>query len=155
MLVHDHEVLTSQVEHVAALVNGLLQKSFEPATIREELMQQVELLKDQLLEHFGFEEEAAFPFLMKAMPNDASRLQAMSVDHDRIARHLVEVAELLRLTGKQTLQLQAGPIAATFEQFLNYYRSHVHEEFEILSAMQCNLTDEQRRELSAIAERLV
>src|SRR5512145_2378187 len=95
MLVHDHEVLTSQVEHVAALVNGLLQKSFEPAMIREELMQQVELLKDQLLEHFGFEEEAAFPFLMKAMPNDASRLQAMSVDHDRIARHLVEVAELL------------------------------------------------------------
>lgn len=155
MLVHDHEVLTSQVEHVAALVQGLSDRSFDPASIREELIKQVELLKDQLMEHFGFEEEAAFPFLTKVMPEDAPRLQAMSLEHDRVARHLVEVSELLRLTTRQTLQLQTGPIAATFEQFLNCYRSHVHDESEVLSAMQCKLTEEQRRELSALAEQLV
>lgn len=155
MLVHDHDVLTSQVEHVAAMVSGLSGNSFDAATLRDELINQVDLLKDQLLEHFAFEEEAAFPYLTSAIPEDAPRLRSMSAAHDRIARCLVEVSELLRLTTRDTIQPQTGPIAATFERFLNHYRSHVREESEVLSSLQTKLNDEQRRELSSLAEKLV
>jgi hemerythrin-like domain-containing protein len=155
MLVHDHEVLTSQVEHVGALLFGLLDKTFAPESMRDELLQQVELLKDQLLEHFGFEEEAAFPYLVDAMPVNADRLRSLASTHDRIARCLIEVADLIRLTTKDTLGLQTGAIAGAFEGFLNHYRSHVRDESEILDAVEHGLSDEQRRELSDIAKQLV
>jgi hemerythrin-like domain-containing protein len=155
MLVHDHEVLTSQVEHVSALVHGLLGKEFAPASMRDELLGQVDLLKDQMLEHFGFEEEAAFPFLIDAMPEDSEKLRALTLAHERIARCLVEVSELIRLTTKDTLELQTGPIAAAFDRFVNHYRSHVGEESDILDAMENRLTGKQRRELSDIAKELV
>lgn len=155
MLVHDHDVLTSQVEHVAAMLHGLSGSSFDAATLRDELINQVDLLKDQLLEHFAFEEEAAFPYLINAMPEDAPRLRAMSGAHDRVARCLVEVSELLRVTTRETLARQSGPIAATYERFLNHYRSHVSEESEVLSSLQTQLSEEQRRELSSLAAKLV
>jgi hemerythrin-like domain-containing protein len=155
MLVHDHEVLTSQVEHVGALLFGLVGKDFAPESMRNELVQQVELLKDQLLEHFGFEEEAAFPFLVNAMPEDAERLRSLASTHDRIARCLIEVADLIRLTTNDTLGLQTAAIAGAFDGFVNHYRSHVREESGVLDAMERRLTDEQRRELSDIAKRLV
>lgn len=155
MLVHDHEVLTSQVEHVSALVYGLLGRDFAPEPLRDELLQQVDLLKDQLLEHFGFEEEAAFPFLSHAMPDEADRLRSLAQAHDRIARCLVEVSDLIRLTTKTTLGLQTGVIAAAFERFMNNYRSHVREESEVLDAMESKLSLEQRREFSNIARDLV
>lgn len=155
MLVHDHDVLTSQVEHVAAIVRGMSSHHFDAAALRDELINQVDLLKDQMLEHFAFEEEAAFPYLTNAMPEDAPRLSQMSAAHDRIARCLVEVSELLRLTSRETIQPQTGPIAATFERFVNHYRSHVREESEVLTTLQTKLSDDQRRELSSLAEKLV
>jgi hemerythrin-like domain-containing protein len=155
MLVHDHEVLTSQVEHVGALLFGLLGRDFAPESMRDELVQQVDLLKDQLLEHFGFEEEAAFPFLVHAMPEDAERLRSLASTHDRIVRSLIEVVDLIRLTTKDTLGLQTGAISGAFEGFVNHYRCHVREESEVLDAMEHRLNDDQRRELSDIAKRLV
>lgn len=155
MLVHDHDVLTSQVEHVAAMLHGLSGNDFDAATLRDELINQVDLLKDQLLEHFAFEEEAAFPYLTNAMPEDAPRLHSMSAAHDRVARCLVEVSDLLRVTTRETLARQTGPIVATFERFLNHYRSHVSEESEVLSTLQTKLSAEQRRELSSLAAKLV
>lgn len=155
MLVHDHEVLTSQVEHVSALVYGLAGRDFGPESMRDELLQQVEILKDQVLEHFGFEEEAAFPFLTNAMPSESDQLRALALAHDRIARDLVEVAELIHLTTKMTLGPQTASIAAAFERFVNGYRSHVREESELLDKMENRLSEEQRREFSRIAKELI
>ena len=155
MLVHDHEVLTSQVEHVSALVYGLLGGAFAPEAMRDELLMQVESLKDQLLEHFGFEEEAAFPFLAEAIPDNAELLRSLGQSHDRIARNLVEVADLVRLTTKETLAPQTGPIASAFDRFVNAYRSHVGEESEVLGAMEERLSPSQRDQLSDIAKKLL
>ena len=155
MLVHDHEVLTSQVEHVRALVRGLLGKAFAPESLYEELLQQADSLRDQLLEHFGFEEEAAFPFLVNALSEHAETLRSLSLAHERVVRCLVEVVDLVRLTTKDTLGLQLGPIAAAFERFANAYSSHVNEESEVLDVMQEQLTGSQRQALSAIAKKLL
>ncbi|HEY5958939.1 MAG TPA: hemerythrin domain-containing protein [Polyangiaceae bacterium] len=155
MLVHDHEVLTSQVEHVSALIYGLVGKEFSPEPLRDELVQQIESLKDQLLEHFGFEEEAAFPYLLSAMPEAAERLRSLAQAHDRIARCLVEVAELALLTTRATLGPQTGAIAAAFERFVNHYRMHVREESDVLASMAEGLSIEQRREFSDLAKTLV
>lgn len=155
MLVHDHEVLTSQVEHVGALVHGLLERSFAPDTLHDELVQQVDSLRDQMLEHFGFEEEAAFPFLTNALPENAEMLRSLALAHERIARCLVEVADLVRLTTKETLGLQTGPIAAAFDRFDNAYRSHVNEESEVLDVVEEQMTSSQRQALSDIARKLL
>jgi iron-sulfur cluster repair protein YtfE (RIC family) len=155
MLVHDHEVLTSQVEHVGALVSGVADRGFPAAAMREELVQQVEMLKVQLIEHFAFEEEAAFPYLIQAIPNDAERLRALARAHDRIARCLVEVAELVRLTTRETLLPQTGPIAAAFETFVNHYRRHLEEEADVLGSLEQKLSQEQQRELSHIANEFI
>jgi hemerythrin-like domain-containing protein len=136
MLVHDHGVLTSQVEHVGALVKGLLDKTFSPEALHDELLQQIELLRDQMLEHFGFEEEAAFPFIVDVLPEQAVPLRSLIVAHEQIARQLVSVVELLGLTNKDTLGLQVGPIASTFDRFLNVYRSHVSEEVQFLDLIE-------------------
>jgi hemerythrin-like domain-containing protein len=155
MLVHDHEVLTSQVEHVSALIYGLVGKKFTPDAMRDELVQQVGLLKDQLLEHFGFEEEAAFPYLLTAMPTEGERLRSLSQSHDRIARCLAEVSELALLTTRETLGLQTNAIAAAFERFVSHYRTHVREESDVLSSMEQGLTPEQRSEFSELAKTFV
>jgi hemerythrin-like domain-containing protein len=155
MLVHDHEVLTSQVEHVRALVRGLLGKTFAPESLYEELLQQVDSLRDQLLEHFGFEEEAAFPFLVNALPEHAETLRSLCLAHERVVRCLIEVVDLVRLTTRDTLGLQLGPIASAFERFANAYGSHVDEESEVLDVMQQQLTGSQRQALSDIARKLL
>jgi hemerythrin-like domain-containing protein len=155
MLVHDHDVLTSHVEHVSALMYGLVGRKFSPESLHDELVQQLELLKDQLLEHFGFEEEAAFPYLAEKLPQHREGVRSLSVAHDRIARALTEAYDLLRLTNRDTLALQVGPIAEAFERFVNGYRNHVREESDILSAMEAELTISQRGELSEIARGLI
>jgi len=155
MLVHDHEVLTSQVEHVTALVRGLFDRSFAPGALHEELLQQIDSLRDQMLEHFGFEEEAAFPFILTVLPENAAALRALSAAHERIVRCLAEFVDLVRLTSKDTLELQMGPIAAALERFTNAYDSHVNEESELLDVIEEQLTASQRQALSDIARKLL
>lgn len=155
MLVHDHDVLTSHVEHISALMYGLIGRKFSPDAMRDELLQQLELLRDQLLEHFGFEEEAAFPFLAEKLPDHGPAVRSLMQAHDRIGRALSEALELVALTTRETFSLQVAPVAETFERFVNHYRSHVREESEVLSVMESELTHSQRDHLSQIAKGLV
>ena len=155
MLVHDHDVLTSHVEHISALMFGLTGRQFAPEAMRDQLLQQLELLRDQMLEHFGFEEEAAFPFLVEKVPGHAQAVRALMQAHDRIGRSLTETVELVTLTNRDTFSLQVSPVAESFERFVNNYRSHVREEAEVLTAMEAELSQSQRDALSEIAKGLI
>lgn len=155
MLVHDHGVLTSHVEHVSAIMYGLIGRKFAPESMRDELVQQLELLRDQLLEHFGFEEEAAFPFLAERLPQHAPMVRALAQAHDRIGKALSNVHELILLTTRDTFPPQVAPIAEAFENFVTCYRSHVREESEVLDVLEAELSQSQREQLSEIAKKLV
>jgi len=151
MLVHDHDILSSQVEHVTALVRGLTNPALNSNSLCAELIQQAELLRDQLLEHFGFEEEGAFPFLADLIPSEKANINALSSAHDSIAGAISQVVQLGRLASRETLTADLGPIINAYDRFYTAFSAHVQAEAEFLSRVSSALDDNQRR---AVEERM-
>ncbi len=81
LLHNDHALLSSQVVHVVALVKALEQGTTSTASLFAELARQMELLQQQLREHFAFEEAQAFPQLRIARPDMAPALEPLHQQH--------------------------------------------------------------------------
>lgn len=92
LLLDDHALLSSTVIHVAALVRRFAVGRFEAAGLQAEIARQVELLREQLVQHFDFEETTAFPTLEETFPSHREHLQTFVAQHDGILR----VFEILR-----------------------------------------------------------
>jgi len=113
------------------------------AAARKELLDLLESLRDELLQHFADEEEALFPFVRNVVPAKATVVDKLEASHDTICGSIVRIAHLASHGSD-------APLVALYERFEHAYAEHSSDERHLFDELSRALDDAQRRELSAL-----
>lgn len=130
LLDDDHELLRSQVAHVASMLRLLNTGLTALATAILEATRQSELLDNQLREHFAFEEAVVFPFIRSKYPGMVVELHDLISQHDIMNRTM----ETLLATLKQPSydQDETLTILNAFEAEFEHHASVEERLFKVL-----------------------
>ncbi len=115
---HDHAALSDALEALVAA-----RKSGADAPTIVEL---AEHLRDELLDHFGDEEEHLFPELTKLVPAASAELDELQQGHDGLCGLAVRIAVSAETSPNQ--------LDALMERLETAYRQHARREIEVLRA---------------------
>ena len=129
LLHDDHALLSSQVVHVVTLIKSLGDNRGAGGSLISEVLRQTELLRQQLLEHFAFEEEEAFPRLDDRYPAIKTKLQQLQEQHERV---LASFEELRSVLWDESKGLSAEDRAARCDRFESAFTLHAAEETALL-----------------------
>jgi len=141
-LTHDHLPLTQAVDNLRSLL--LEQPDVNTfSECWENIGDLTEFLRDELLEHFGREEEALFPFVVDALPELGACVASLESEHDSLCGAVTRLAHLAQ-RGQDVLQEQFPLAQATFERFETNYLQHAEKERDFLQAIAKGLTPSQR-----------
>jgi iron-sulfur cluster repair protein YtfE (RIC family) len=88
LLSDDHALLTSQVRRAVALLRVHVEAGLEESSSELEATRQLDMLSDQLIEHFEFEENTLFPELEVQFPEQSSQFGVFRKHHEQILRAL-------------------------------------------------------------------
>jgi len=132
LLSDDHTLLSSQVIHVKVLLRVLADGHFESVALHAELLQQIDLLGDQLIEHFEFEESTAFPRLEKRFGKYCARFQTFLAEHVQILKAFEAFRSDLRLERSQLKPIDVLSKAAFFE---STFKRHATSETQLFDEL--------------------
>ncbi len=132
LLHDDHALLNSQVVHVVTLIKSLGDKQSTSSSLISEVLRQTEILRQQLLEHFAFEEEEAFPRLDDRYPAIKSKLQQLQEQHERV---LASFEELRSVLWDESQGLLAQDTTARCDRFESAFTLHAAEETALLRGL--------------------
>ena len=128
LLHDDHALLSSQIVHVIALIKSLEGGQSSAVALVSEVLRQLEILRQQLHEHFAFEEEEAFSRLSDQHPAYKERLQHLIEQHDQI---LAAFEELRSIPWAQSQGVSAPDAAARCYRFESAFTEHAAAETEL------------------------
>jgi iron-sulfur cluster repair protein YtfE (RIC family) len=129
LLHDDHSLLSSQVVHVVTLIKSLEDGGQIAASHYSEVLRQMEILRQQLLEHFAFEEEEAFPRLDDKFPKVHSKLEQLQSQHDSVLTAFEALRSALWTETKASLVPDA---TARCDRFESTFQLHAAAETELL-----------------------
>jgi|SRR5664280_236139 len=132
LLSDDHSLLSSQVIHVVALLQAIVEGRFEAAALNSEIIRQTDLLQGQLVEHFEFEEKTAFPRLQERFPEFSSQLEAFLAQHDQILKAFEELQSNLNLELSQLNHVSVFSKATFFE---SAFERHATSETQLFNEL--------------------
>ncbi len=127
LLHDDHLLLSSQVVHVSSLIESM--DAGLSVSLQSEVLRQIEILRQQLQEHFTFEEEEAFPRLRDKYPTIQGKLQRLLGQHKNILSALEELRVLPWGQINGTSTREAADRCRSFEAA---FTSHANEENALL-----------------------
>jgi Hemerythrin HHE cation binding domain len=153
-LEHDHVPLGELVGAMRSSLDSVARGERGPADIHVEVSEAVAQLHDDLLEHFGREEEGFFPFLLETLPDVAGRLAALSAAHDTLCGSLTRLSHLAS-RGPDTFVDQFRQVEALFERFESAYTEHARDERAFLRDVDRCLNRDQRAALLEAARGLL
>jgi hypothetical protein len=137
-LEHDHVTLSQAVAELRAQA-----AAGRPGFPDDEFIGKLQKLAEELFEHFAREEEGLFPFISKALPDQAEAIAQMQAAHDRICGAASRIAQLGdRPSAELALSL--------FQRFDAEYTGHAQREAEFLRSLSSRLTKAQRSELASV-----
>ena len=132
-LADDHTLLSSQVVHVVALLNAFEGGQFPLARLHTEILRQSEILRNQLAEHFAFEEVTAFPHLEEHFPAYKAELRGVLAQHDSV---LVAFEYFWSALNEDPNQLKRAELIARGQAFEQEFERHATEETSLLRELQ-------------------
>jgi hemerythrin-like domain-containing protein len=138
LLVDDHALLSSSVIHVVALVRRFAAGRFEAAGLQVEIVKQVELLHEELVHHFEFEETTAFSRLEELFPLHRVQLQNFIAQHDGILRVFEIVRTELSFEGAPADGRSAQRKALAFERV---FEEHATAETKLFNELASKLSE--------------
>ncbi|MCB9749032.1 MAG: hemerythrin domain-containing protein [Myxococcales bacterium] len=147
-LEHDHGPLTEWVETLRQHISDLRGEP-SPASVRAlhpAFSEAVEELRDDLLEHFGREEECLFPFLCDTLPELRARIEALEAGHDQICGALLRLGYLADREVDEFIE-QLDQVINTFGRFDDAYIQHAADERDLLHRANAGLNPAQRAAL--------
>ncbi len=148
-LEHDHGPLSEWVETLRQLIDTLRDAPAPIERARElhpTLTEAVSELRDDLLEHFGREEECLFPFLYETLPALRPQVEVLESGHDRICGALLRLGYLAD-RDVDTFVGQLDQVVNTFRRFEDAYVKHAAEERDLLQHADATLDPAQRAAL--------
>ena len=129
LLHDDHSLLSSQVVHVVTLIKSLKDSGHIAASHFSEVLRQMEILRQQLLEHFAFEEEEAFPRLDDKYPTIRFKLEQLQAQHDGV---LVAFEALRSVLWADTKEPRVPDPSASCDRFESEFELHAAAEAALL-----------------------
>jgi hypothetical protein len=140
---HSHTAITRLVEEVARLVRA--PPSRRPQD-RELLGDRLQLLRDELLQHFAAEEEGLFPFLRSNLPAMSEVVDGLASAHDVICGAVVRMGHLAdddRGAAEEALLGQ-------FARFERAYVEHSRGEATLLEELARTLDNGHKEQLTEV-----
>jgi iron-sulfur cluster repair protein YtfE (RIC family) len=137
-LEHSHGHLTK-----AAVEIGRLVRTGES---RDELVDRLDVLREELLQHFAKEEEGLFPFLLATFPAKADAVLRLSAAHDSICGALVRLSHLVA----RDPEAATAALVALYERFEEAYGKHSQDEATLLGDLGRTLSGPQRAQLAEL-----
>ncbi len=131
LLHNDHALLGSQVVHVVALVKSVDQNPSSAIPLFTELTRQMALLRQQLIEHFAFEEAQSFPRLAASFPDASPRLDQLRQQHGLILGVFDQLVAALQTTSEPDW----SAAVACSNRFESNFTEHVTAETEVLRGL--------------------
>jgi iron-sulfur cluster repair protein YtfE (RIC family) len=146
----EHGPLTERVSQLQVLFAAVAGGNRLVSTVQAELRGHLEWLRDELLDHFGREEEVYFPYLREAVPPVAAEVERLESAHDQICGAL---SRMQYLTARSSRRFEEGfeHLAHVFARFAETYSIHASSEREVLRSAAARLTEAQRAELVEVA----
>jgi len=146
----EHGPLTERVSQLRLLFGAVAAGERRVPTVQAELRGHLEWLRDELLDHFGREEEVYFPYLRDALPQVVPEVDRLESAHDQICGAL---SRMQYLTARGSRRFEEGfeHLAHVFERFAETYTLHASSEREVLRSAAAQLTEAQRAELAEVA----
>jgi hypothetical protein len=149
-LEHDHVGLTQLIAELRGLLVSIERGGASVEAMHGRIHDLALELRDELLEHFGDEEEGVFPYLAELRPELVPELEKLSVGHDALcgtAARIAGLAERGHAEFAQALPL----VTSLFGRLDTAYEDHARVELAFLRRAGGLLGDGERR---ALAERL-
>jgi iron-sulfur cluster repair protein YtfE (RIC family) len=144
---HSHAALNKLALEVRELVLTREGGRSTAAATRHRLLARLEVLRDELLEHFANEEEGLFPFVRKNVPTTATTIDRLLDAHDAICGAVVRLAHFVA-HDSGALDTHRSTLAALYERFEHAYAAHADDEANLLEELGHALDSGQRRQLS-------
>ena len=151
----DHGPLTEQVAHLRRLLEQVTGQDRTPLDVQDAFAAAANTLHDELLEHFGFEEECVFPFLSDTLSQLADEIRLLEASHDTICGALVRLQHLAQRDEGQAFVALFSQVLHVFERFDKVYSDHVAQEAALLNKAALQLSSDQRKALNDAAEGLL
>jgi hypothetical protein len=151
-LEHDHGPLSESVLTIREMIQTVRRGSeheldvqfADAARIHATFAEAVGEFREDLLEHFGREEECLFPFLVDTLPDLRAAVEALESDHDQICGALVRLGYLAE---RDSFAEQFNQVVHTFTRFENAYLDHAAAEIALLRRADAALDRVQRAAL--------
>jgi iron-sulfur cluster repair protein YtfE (RIC family) len=146
----EHGPLTERISELGALFAAIAAGQRRISTVQAELRGHFEWLRDELLDHFGREEECYFPYLRDTLPEVRADVDRLESAHDQICGAL---SRMQYLTARSGRRFEEGfeHLAHVFTRFAETYTLHATSEREVLRDAAARLTPQQRAQLVEIA----
>jgi hemerythrin-like domain-containing protein len=152
-LEHDHVHLNRMVASLREALDDTLRGEREMTQLRDDLIEFIELVRDEVYPHFDREETGLFPYIGELFADLQPRIESLSTAHDRICG----VASRLEFALSQDIaafEASFDTIVALFARFDANYARHAREEQELIRSLAGRLTEPQRREVARLLAEL-
>jgi iron-sulfur cluster repair protein YtfE (RIC family) len=113
---------------------------------REQLIDRLEILREELLRHFAVEEEGLFPFLLATFPAKADAVERLASAHDTICGALVRLSHLAAREGEAS----TAALVTLYERFEGAYAKHSQDEASLFADLGRTLSGPQRAQLAEL-----
>jgi hypothetical protein len=140
---HSHTALTRLVEEVARLVRA---RGNRRPQDRRLLGDQLQLLRDELLQHFAAEEEGLFPFLRSNLHAMSEVVDGLASAHDMICGAVVRMAHL----ADDESSAAGDELLGQFSRFELAYVEHSRREAALLEELARTLDNGHKEQLTEI-----
>lgn len=152
-LEHDHIHLNRVVESLRESVQACLRGEREPTELVEEFREFLDLVNEELFEHFEREESALFPYVVEHFPDLAPTVEALGIAHDRICGVASRIEHVVA-GGDRAFRDQFETLVALFARFDANFMKHARDERELIGSLSRRLDDEQRRRIAQMLAEL-
>lgn len=144
-LAHDHRELSGLL---VALHEALSRVESGRSTLEDELHEirdGAEAFREALLEHFAREQEGLLPFVVTRLPAARERVEALVVEHDRIAEMLTALVKELDDVERDddppgSRRTRIGRWRGDLRRFEELYAAHTRSEIRFLDDVGASLS---------------
>lgn len=150
-LEHDHMHLSRLVDGMRESLREAIRGEKDGEALRSDLEEFLELVQEELFEHFGKEEEGLFPWLIERLPDTRDRVASLEQGHDRICGVASRLQHIASVEAAD-LADHLDTLVTLFARFDAYFTKHARDEWELFTHVRTRLDEPERRELARLLD---
>lgn len=152
-LAHDHVHLDRVVTATREAMHQALRGEITTAELNDALGEFLELVAEEMYEHFELEETQLFPYVAEHFPEKQSTIDGLEHAHDRMCGVCSRIERIVQ-QGEDAIEANYDGLVALFTRFDANYSKHARAEHELIQSLDAHLNPEQRRVIARMLDAL-